>query len=122
MSAAEETTISKNGCEVYIRGLAADVTEKDLSTAFGSYGTLEKIRVKTRPKSSFAFLLYSTADGANAAIDAMNGQAFKYALSATYLLHMLLPTISIQMCSSHDFGFVRFCAHMRACFSFVCNT
>lgn len=74
----EETTpVSQNGCEVYVRGLAAEVTEEDLTAAFASYGTLEKVRVKSRPKGSFAFLLYGSADGATAAIAAMNNQPFK---------------------------------------------
>lgn len=76
MSGDESTPVSENGCEVYVRGLPADVTEDDLNSAFNSYGTLEKVRVKSRPKGSFAFLLYSAADGATAAINAMNNQQF----------------------------------------------
>ena len=81
MSGDESTPISENGCEVYVRGLPADVTEDDLNSAFAGYGTLEKVRVKSRPKGSFAFLLFSDGAGASAAIDAMNDQPFKYVLS-----------------------------------------
>ena len=80
MSGDESTPISENGCEVYVRGLPADVTEDDLNSAFAGYGTLEKVRVKSRPKGSFAFLLFSDGAGASAAIDAMNDKPFKYAL------------------------------------------
>lgn len=76
MSGDESTPISENGCEVYVRGLPADVTEDDLNSAFAGYGTLEKVRVKSRPKGSFAFLLFSDGAGASAAIDAMNDQPF----------------------------------------------
>lgn len=76
MSGDQSTPISENGCEVYVRGLPADVTEDELTSAFAGYGTLDKVRVKSRPKGSFAFLLYNDATGATAAIEAMNEQPF----------------------------------------------
>lgn len=76
MSADESTPVSENGREVYVRGLPTDVTEDDLKGVFAGYGSLEKVRVKSRPKGSFAFLLYSDASGATAAIDNMNEQPY----------------------------------------------
>lgn len=63
--------------KLYVANLSFNATEADLRTAFEAHGTVTDIFVATdrdtgRPRG-FAFLTFSTADEAKAAIEKMNG-------------------------------------------------
>jgi hypothetical protein len=67
--------------EVYIGNLAYEVSEKDLSKAFGEFGEVVSTRViKNRfsgKSKGFGFVELDGRDQANAAIRSLNGKDFK---------------------------------------------
>jgi len=63
--------------KVYIGNLPFSATEEELRTKFGAHGTLTEValiadRDTGRPRG-FGFVTFETADGAKAAIAALNG-------------------------------------------------
>ena len=64
--------------KLYIGNLSFDVTENDLRDLLGAHGPVEEVKVVMdrdtgRPRG-FAFATMSTAEGAKAAITALNGK------------------------------------------------
>jgi len=67
--------------KLYIGNLTFDVTENDLRDLLGAHGPVEEVKVVMdrdtgRPRG-FAFATMSTAEGAKAAITALNGKDWK---------------------------------------------
>lgn len=66
--------------KMYVGNLSFDASENDLRELFSQHGTVTDIhlpmdRVSGRPRG-FAFVTMDTAEAMNAAINALNGQAF----------------------------------------------
>jgi RNA recognition motif-containing protein len=63
---------------VYVGNLSYDTTEEGLRTLFGEYGEVESVRLitdrDTGRSKGFAFVEMSTEEGAQGAIDALNGK------------------------------------------------
>ncbi|KAL8928597.1 MAG: hypothetical protein Q9208_001831 [Pyrenodesmia sp. 3 TL-2023] len=65
----------QEGREIHIRGLDWAVTESDLEAVFSKYGTVEQTRIPhdvSGKSKSFAFVVFSTPEQANAALDLNN--------------------------------------------------
>lgn len=65
--------------KVYVDNLAAATTEKDLLNAFSRYGNVAEVNVPVdrasgRPRG-FGFVTMATPEGAQSAIQALNGKA-----------------------------------------------
>jgi len=64
--------------KLYVGNLSYDITENDLQDLFSQHGTVTEVHLPTdrdtgRPRG-FAFVTMDTAEGAQAAINALNGQ------------------------------------------------
>ena len=64
--------------KLYVGNLSYDTTENDLQDLFSPHGTVAEVHLPTdrdtgRPRG-FAFVTMSAPEGAQAAIDALNGQ------------------------------------------------
>lgn len=67
--------------KLYIGNLSFDATENDLHDLLGAHGPVEEVKIVMdrdtgRPRG-FAFATMSTAEGAKAAITALNGKDWK---------------------------------------------
>ena len=67
--------------KLYLGNLAFDVTEEDLRDVLGQHGPVNEINVimdkETGRPRGFAFATMNTAEGAKAAIEALNGKDWK---------------------------------------------
>ncbi|XP_068605277.1 cold inducible RNA binding protein a isoform X2 [Brachionichthys hirsutus] len=65
--------------KLFVGGLSFDTNEESLSSAFGKYGTIEKVDVirdkETGRSRGFGFVKYDNADDAKDAMSAMNGKS-----------------------------------------------
>lgn len=66
-----------NNTKLYVGNLSFDVTENDLQDAFSQHGPVQEVNLVTdratqRPRG-FAFVTMQTPEGAQAAINALNG-------------------------------------------------
>ena len=64
--------------KLFVGNLSFDTTENDLRDAFAAHGTVEEVKLMTdrdtgRPRG-FGFVTMSTAEEAQAAINALNGK------------------------------------------------
>jgi RNA recognition motif-containing protein len=64
--------------KLYVGNLSYDITENDLQDLFSPHGTVAEVHLPLdrdtgRPRG-FAFVTMATPEGAQAAIDALNGQ------------------------------------------------
>jgi len=64
--------------KLFVGNLSFDTTENDLRDAFAAHGTVEEVKLMTdrdtgRPRG-FGFVTMSTAEEAQAAMDALNGR------------------------------------------------
>ena len=65
---------------LYVGNISWNTTEEELKTLFSQYGTVSAVRIITEGHSGrskgFGFVEMATADSANAAIEALNGNDF----------------------------------------------
>ncbi|KAI4200547.1 MAG: hypothetical protein LQ346_002346 [Caloplaca aetnensis] len=76
----------QEGREVHIRGLDWAVTESELEAAFSKYGTVEQTRIPrdmAGKSKGFAFVVFSTSEQANAALDLNNTRLKSRIMSVT---------------------------------------
>jgi len=67
--------------KIYVGNLSYDVTEDEITTEFGAYGTVESVaipadRISGRPRG-FAFVEMASKSEAEAAIAGLNGKTLK---------------------------------------------
>jgi RNA recognition motif-containing protein len=67
--------------KIYVGNLSYDVTEDEITTEFGAYGTVESVAIPTdrisgRPRG-FAFVEMASKSEAEAAIAGLNGKTLK---------------------------------------------
>ena len=67
--------------KIYVGNLSFDITEGEIATEFGTYGTVESVaipsdRLSGRPRG-FAFVEMASKSEAEAAIEGLNGKVLK---------------------------------------------
>lgn len=72
---------SGEAVEMYVGNLSYEVTERDLTKAFGEHGNVESVRIiknRTNGKSKgYGFVEVTGSDAAQSAVEALNGREFK---------------------------------------------
>ena len=65
---------------IYVGNIAWGISEEELEALFAQYGEVDSVRIITDRESGrskgFGFVEMATADSANAAIEALNGNDF----------------------------------------------
>ncbi|KAJ3692664.1 hypothetical protein LUZ60_011759 [Juncus effusus] len=77
----ELTALPPHGAEVFVGGMPRDVTEEDLRGLFDPFGDIFEVRLvkdkETRENKGFAFIIFTTKDAAQTAIEQVHEKDFK---------------------------------------------